>query len=120
MNKPSSGINTMTNLCNHKRKMFNSENRFNKYAFEITENRKKRKLSSAQQQYSFPLYEGDKSSKENFSQVSNSHLVRFYLYFCINDFLKITANVYFYRYNGQINLLFLVKWDFLLTEHLQY
>lgn len=119
MTKPTSGMNTMTNLCNHKRKMFNSENRFSKYAFEITENRKKRKLSGVQQHYSFPLYECDKSSKENFSQISNSHIVRYYLYFCINDFIKITEINYFYRYNGQINLLFLIKWDILLKEHLQ-
>lgn len=77
MTKPTSGLNTMTNLCNHKRKMMfnNSENRFSKYSFEMAENRKKRKLSSTQQQYSFPPYEGDKSGKENFSQVSNSHQV---------------------------------------------
>ncbi|CAI6349266.1 unnamed protein product [Macrosiphum euphorbiae] len=75
MTKPTSGLNTMTNLCNHKRKMMfnNPENRFNKYSLEMAENRKKRKLSGVQQQYSFPPYEGEKSGKENFSQVSNSH-----------------------------------------------
>ncbi|KAL4119937.1 hypothetical protein QTP88_012690 [Uroleucon formosanum] len=75
MTKPTSGINTMTNLCNHKRKMMfnNPENRFSKYSSEMAENRKKRKLSGVQQQYSFPPYEGEKSGKENFSQVSNSH-----------------------------------------------
>jgi len=76
MAKPTSGINTMTNLCNHKRKMMfnNSENRFSKYSFEMAENRKKRKLSGAQQQqYSFPPYECEKSGKENFS-----HQVNFY------------------------------------------
>lgn len=80
MTKPTSGLNTMTNLCNHKRKMtFNSsENRFSKYSFEMAENRKKRKMSGAQQQYSFSPYEGDKVGKENFSQVSNSHQVRFF------------------------------------------
>lgn len=80
MTKPTSGINTMTNLCNHKRKMVfnNPENRFSKYSSEMAENRKKRKLSGVQQQYSFPPYEGEKAGKENFSQVSNSHQVRLY------------------------------------------
>jgi len=80
MTKPTSGLNTMTNLCNHKRKMTfnNSENRFSKYSLEMAENRRKRKLSSVQQQYSFPPYECEKSGKENFSQVSNSHQVRVY------------------------------------------
>lgn len=75
MTKPTSGLNTMTNLCNHKRKMMfnNPENRFNKYSIEMAENRKKRKLLGVQQQYSFPPYEGEKAGKENFSQVSNSH-----------------------------------------------
>ncbi|VVC33900.1 Hypothetical protein CINCED_3A003147 [Cinara cedri] len=75
MTKPTSGLNTMTNLCNHKRKMtFNSsDNRFSKYSFEMAENRKKRKLSGAQQQFSFSPFEGDKAGKENFSQVPNSH-----------------------------------------------
>lgn len=78
MSKPTAGLNTMTNLCNHKRKIMinNSENRFSKYSFEMAENRKKRKLFGAQQQYSFPPYEGEKAGKENFSQVSNSHQVR--------------------------------------------
>jgi len=60
--------------------MFNNpENRFIKYSSEMAENRKKRKLSGVQQQYSFPPpYEGEKSGKENFSQVSNSHQVRLY------------------------------------------
>lgn len=44
----------------------------------MAENRKKRKMSGAQQQYSFSPYEGDKVGKENFSQVSNSHQVRFF------------------------------------------
>lgn len=80
MTKPTSGLNTMTNLCNHKRKMMfnNSENRFSKYSSEMAENRKKRKLSGIQQQYSFPHYEGEKPGKENFSQVSNYHQVRLY------------------------------------------
>ncbi|XP_025418756.1 protein split ends-like isoform X1 [Sipha flava] len=75
MTKPTSSLNTMTNLCNHKRKMMinNSENKFSNYSFEMAENRKKRKLFGAQQQYSFPPYEGEKSGKENFSHVSNSH-----------------------------------------------
>ncbi|XP_025206369.1 probable serine/threonine-protein kinase cdc7 [Melanaphis sacchari] len=75
MTKPTSGLNTMTNLCNHKRKMMfnNSENRFSKYSLEMAENRRKRKFSGVQQQYSFPPYECEKSGKENFSQVSNSH-----------------------------------------------
>lgn len=83
MTKPTSGLNTMTNLCNHKRKMMfnNSENRFSKYAFEMAENRKKRKLSGAQQQYSFPPYEAEKTGKENFSQVSNSDQVSIYYNF---------------------------------------
>lgn len=79
MTKPTTGLNTMTNLCNHKRKMMfnNSENRFSKYSFEMAENRKKRKLSGTQQQYAFPSHEGDKSGKENFSQVSNSDQVSY-------------------------------------------
>lgn len=78
MAKPTSGLNTMTNLCNHKRKMMfnNSENRFSKYSFEMAENRKKRKLSGVQQQHLFPPYEGEKVGKENFSQISHSHQVR--------------------------------------------
>jgi len=56
----------------------NTENRFNKYYLEMAENRKKRKLSGVQQQYSFPPYEGEKIGKENFSQISNSQQVRFY------------------------------------------
>lgn len=78
MTKPTPGVNTMTNLCNHKRKiMFNNpENRFSKYSFEMAENRKKRKLSVVQQQYSFPSYEDDKVGKENFSQISSCHQVR--------------------------------------------
>lgn len=77
MTKPTPSLNTMTNLCNHKRKIMfnNSENRFSKYSFEMAENRKKRKLSSVHQQYSFPFYESDKAGKENFSQASNSHQV---------------------------------------------
>jgi len=80
MTKPTSGLNTMTNLCNHKRKMMfnNSENRFSKYSYEMAENRKKRKLSGIHQQYPFPPYEDEIVGKENFSQVSNPHLVSFY------------------------------------------
>lgn len=82
MAKPTSSLNTMTNLCNHKRKMMlnNSENRFSKYSFEMAENIKKRKLSGVHQQYSFPPYEGEKVGKENFSQISSSHQVRLYIY----------------------------------------
>lgn len=94
MTKPTSGLNTMTNLCNHKRKMMfnNSENRFSKYSLEMAENRKKRKLSGAQQQYSFPPYEAEKTGKENFSQVSNSHqvnvslLIFYFNSFCVSPY----------------------------------
>lgn len=85
MTKPTSGLNTMTNLCNHKRKMMfnNSENKFNKYSCEMGENRKKRRLSGVHQQYPFPSYEDEKVGKENFSQVPNSHHVSlYYYYFC--------------------------------------
>lgn len=82
MTKPTSSLNTMTNLCNHKRKMMvnNSENRFSKYSFEMAENRKKRKLSSTQQ-YLFPTYESERDGKENSSEDLNSHQVRLLIFF---------------------------------------
>jgi hypothetical protein len=64
----------------------NSENKFSNYSFEMAENRKKRKLFGAQQQYSFPPYECEKSGKENFSHVSNSHPVRLTIFLFIHLF----------------------------------
>lgn len=93
MTKSTSSLNTMTNLCNHKRKMMfnNSENKFSKYSFEMAENRKKRKFSGAQQ-YSFPTFESEKDEKENFSQVSNYHQVRLLIFLCLMHFLKYIDN----------------------------
>lgn len=90
MAKPTSGINTMTNLCNHKRKMMfnNADNKFSKYSFEMAENRKRRKLSGIQQQYSFSSYDSEQTGKEN-SHVSNSHQVRLNYYLFILFYFKI-------------------------------
>ncbi|XP_050538813.1 uncharacterized protein LOC126904125 isoform X2 [Daktulosphaira vitifoliae] len=67
--KPTSDLDIMTNLCNHKRKMMfnNVDNRFGKSSYELADNRKKRKMSSIQQQFSYPSYDGDNTiEKENY------------------------------------------------------
>ncbi|XP_050432376.1 uncharacterized protein LOC126840571 [Adelges cooleyi] len=68
-------LDTMTNLCSHKRKMMfnNVDSRLGKNSFDLADNRKKRKMSNIQQQFSsFPPYEEDKPmEKENYSQQSS-------------------------------------------------